>query len=87
MDGEVEIRLRKLGPGQAATAERGSNALAGEPGGAAMGHVVARRGHMTLLPVGAAYQFHAEHAAVILLQTQEGPDTVYRWAEIIQTTP
>jgi len=87
MDGEVEIRLQKLGAGQAATAARGSNALSGEPGGAAMGRVIARRGHMTLLPVGAAYQFHAAKAAVILLQTQEGPDTVYRWAEIIQTTP
>jgi len=87
MDGEVEIRLRKLGAAQAATVQRGSNAVVGEPGGAAMGHVVARRGHMTLLPVGAAYQFHAERPAVILLQTQEGPDTIYRWAEIIQTTP
>jgi hypothetical protein len=52
-----------------------------------MGRVVARRGHMTLLPVGAAYQFHADAPAVILLQTQEGPDTIYRWAEIIQTVP
>ena len=40
---------------------------------------------MTLLPVGAAYQFHAELPSVILLQTQEGPDTVLRWADIIQT--
>jgi len=48
---------------------------------------IARRGHMTLLPVGAAYQFHADRPGVILLQTQEGPDTVYRWNEIIQTTP
>ena len=88
MDGEVEIRLRKLGPDDLGpTAERGSNALDGSPSGAEMGHVVARRGHMTLLPVGAAYQFHAAKPAVILLQTQEGPDTIYRWAEIIQTVP
>jgi hypothetical protein len=52
-----------------------------------MGTVVARRGHMTLLPVGAAYQFHAESPSVILLQTQDGPDTEYRWADIIQTVP
>jgi hypothetical protein len=52
-----------------------------------MGRVVARRGHMTLLPVGAAYQFHANRPAVILLQSQEGPDTIYRWADIIQTNP
>jgi hypothetical protein len=88
MDGEVEIRLRKLGADDLGpTAKRGSNALAGPPSGSAMGRVVAKRGHMTLLPVGAAYQFHAASPSVILLQTQEGPDTVYRWAEIIQTVP
>jgi hypothetical protein len=86
MDGEVEIRLQKLGADDLGpTAERGSNALDGAPSGPPMGHVVARRGHMTLLPVGAAYQFHAAKPSVILLQTQEGPDTIYRWAEIIQT--
>ena len=49
--------------------------------------VVARRGHMTLLPAGAAYRFHAEAPGVILMQTIEGPDTVFKWAEIVQTTP
>lgn len=88
MDGEVEIRLRKLGPDDLGpTAERGSNALDGSPSGPAMGRVVARRGHMTLLPVGAAYQFHSDSPSVILLQTQEGPDTVQKWGEIIQTVP
>ena len=86
MDGEVEIRLQMLGQDDiGATAQRGSNKLDGSPSGPAMGRVVAGRGHMTLLPVGAAYQFHAERPSVILLQTQEGPDTVYRWADIIQT--
>ena len=42
---------------------------------------------MTLLPAGAAYQFHAAHPGVILLQTLAGRDTVERWAEICQTTP
>lgn len=88
MDGEVEIRLRKLGPNDpGASAPRGSNRLDAEPTGPNMGRVVGRRGHMTLLPVGAAYQFHADGPSVILLQTQEGPDTVYKWAEIIQTVP
>jgi hypothetical protein len=88
MDGEIEIRLQKLGQDDLGpSSERGSNALAAAPSGPKMGHVVAKRGHMTLLPVGAAYQFHADAPAVILLQTQEGPDTVYRWAEIIQTVP
>jgi hypothetical protein len=86
MDGEIEIRLQKLGADDiGATAERGSSALQGAPSGQRMGRVVARRGHMTLLPVGAAYQFHADRPAVILLQTQDGPDTVHKWAEIIQT--
>jgi hypothetical protein len=88
MDGEVEIRLRKLGPDDAApTGERGSNVLSGEPSGPPMGRVIGRRGHMTLLPVGAAYQFHSEQPSVILLQTQDGADTLYRWADIIQTVP
>jgi hypothetical protein len=88
MDGQVEIRLQKLGPDDAgATAARGSNRLSGAPSGPAMGRVVARRGHMTLLPVGAAYQFHADAPAVILLQTQEGPDTIQKWHDIIQTLP
>ena len=52
-----------------------------------MGGVKARRGHMTLLPAGAAYQFHADRPGVILMQTIGGPDTVYKWAEICQTTP
>ena len=86
MDGEVEIRLRKLGADDiGATAERGSNALDGNPSGDPMGHVIARRGHMTLLPVGAAYQFHAERPGVIMMQTVAGEDTVYKWAEICQT--
>jgi hypothetical protein len=88
MDGEVEIRLTKLGaddPGPTST--RGSNALAAPPTGASMGRVIGRRGHMTLLPVGAGYQFFAASPAVILLQTQEGPDTIYRWHEIVQTQP
>jgi hypothetical protein len=85
MDGEVEIRLRKLGEGETAGVPRGSRRLDGEPGGPAMGRIVARRGHMTLLPVGAAYQFHAASPSVIMLQTQSGPDSVERWMEIIQT--
>jgi hypothetical protein len=88
MDGQVEIELRKLGPDDVGpTGERGSNTIAGEPSGPAMGTVIATRGHMTLLPVGAAYRFSATAPSVILLQTQDGPETIYRWAEIIQTVP
>ena len=62
-------------------------ALAGTPKGKKMGVVRARRGHMTLLPAGAAYQFHAARPGVILLQTLVGRDTIERWAEICQTAP
>jgi hypothetical protein len=88
MDGEVEIRLLKLDdPGVVAAGTTGSIAHARTPPGRRMGVVRARRGHMTLLPVGAAYQFHAAQPGVLLLQTLAGADTVERWAEICQTTP
>jgi hypothetical protein len=88
MDGEIEIRLLKLGdPGVVPAGTRGSVAIVGTPAGRMMGRVRARRGHMTLLPVGAAYQFHAAQPGVILLQTLAGADTVERWADICQTGP
>jgi len=88
MDGEVEIRLMKLdNAGVVPAGAKGSVALTGTPAGRKMGVVRARRGHMTLLPVGAAYQFHAGAPSVILLQTLAGGDTVERWGEICQTTP
>ena len=88
MDGEVEIHLLKLAdPGVVPAGTKGSVELAGTPAGKMMGTVRARRGHMTLLPVLAAYQFRADRPAVILLQTLAGRDTVERWAEICQTAP
>ena len=88
MDGEVEIRLLKLAePSVVPAGTKGSVALPGMPAGRKMGVVRARRGHMTLLPVGAAYQFHAAQPGVVLLQTLAGADTVERWADICQTTP
>ena len=87
MDGEVEIHLLKLAnPSMVPPGTRGSIALAGAPAGPKMGRVRARRGHMTLLPVGAAYQFRADRPSVILLQTLAGRDTIERWADICQTT-
>jgi len=88
MDGAVEIRLTKLDdPGVVPKGAKGSVAIVGTPAGRKMGVVRARRGHMTLLPVGAAYQFHAAQPGVVLLQTLAGADTVERWADICQTTP
>jgi len=88
MDGEVEIRLLKLDdPGVVPGGAAGSVAIEGTPKGKKMGTVRARRGHMTLLPVGSAYQFHAATTGVVLLQTLAGADTVERWADICQTAP
>jgi len=86
MDGEVEIRLLKPADASVVRADKeGSVALSGEPRGRRMGTITARRGHMSLLPAGAAYQFHAARPGVILLQTIAGDDTKFRWADICQT--
>lgn len=88
MDGEVEVRLVKLDdPNYVPIEQEGSIALRGEPQGRQMGTITARRGHMALLPKGAAYQFHSDRPGVILLQTIGGVDTVYKWGEICQTEP
>jgi len=86
MDGEVEVHLIK--PDRPLTAEDkvGSVKLDGQPAGQKMGWVTARRGHMALLPKGAAYQFRSAKPGVLLLQTIKGDHTVERWAEICQTS-
>ena len=82
VDGEVEVRLVKLDEPLAPEGKDGSIAVDGEPRGRKMGRVIARRGHMALLPAHAAYQFHSDAPGVILLQTIKGDDTVERWTEI-----
>ena len=82
VDGEVEVRLVKLDEPFAPEGKDGSIAVDGEPRGRKMGRVIARRGHMALLPAHAAYQFHADAPGVILLQTVKGDDTIERWLEI-----
>jgi hypothetical protein len=84
MDGEVEIRLVKLREKIVADDHEGTTMLEGKPDGRRMGEIVASRGHMALLPKGAAYQFHAAKPAVILLQTIKGDLTVERWNDICQ---
>lgn len=84
MDGEVEIRLVKLNKQLVAEEHEGTTMLEGNPDGKKMGYIVARRGHMALLPKGAAYQFHASKPGVILLQTIAGDLTVERWRDICQ---
>jgi hypothetical protein len=85
MDGSVVIELLDPDDALVDPDASGSIGLDGEPAGTPMGRVVASRGHMALLPAGKAYRFVAERPAAILLQTIEGPDTVYRWAAICQT--
>jgi len=82
LDGEVEVRLVRLDAPATEPGKKGSVAIDGEPSGTPMGRIVARRGHMVLLPATAAYRFHADEPGVILLQTILGDDTVERWAEI-----
>lgn len=84
MDGEVEIRLIKPDSPIVAEAHEGTTALEGHPRGRKMGTIVARRGHMALLPKGSAYQFHAARRGVILLQTIKGDLTIERWKDICQ---
>lgn len=83
MDGAVDVRLRQLEPAaRVPEGTRGTTLVAGEPSGPVMGRVRARRGHLSLLPVGAAYQFHAPEPGVLLIQTLIGAQTIERWAEI-----
>ena len=82
MDGEVAVELVKLDEPLVPPDKAGSVRLDGEPAGPRMGHIVARRGHMVLLPSNTAYRFRAPTPSVILLQTLHGDDTLERWAEI-----
>ena len=82
MDGEVEVHLIKPDQPPVPETKEGAVTLSGEPKGKKMGWIKARRGHMALLPKGAAYQFHANKPGVILLQTIEGEPSVQKWADI-----
>ncbi len=84
LDGEVEFAFRTL-EGQPDLPASGSVSVGEEATETAMGRVVARRGHLTLLPAGRAYRYGSSRPAVLLIQTVEGVDTQFRWAEICQT--
>jgi hypothetical protein len=85
MDGEVEVRLIKPDQPLVPETKEGTVKLAAEPRGRSMGWIKASRGHMALLPKGAAYQFRAITPGVMLLQTITGDCTVEKWADICQT--
>ena len=86
MDGTVEVHLVK--PSNPALIEQdssGAHLLKDMPDGKKMGRIVLGRGHMALLPAGAAYRFHADQPSVLTIQTIQGPATVERWADICIT--
>lgn len=86
MEGSVETRF--IEPADSALAPpagtEGACRLGAQPPGAAMGYVRASRGHMILLPAGAAYRFAASGRGVLLIQTIKGEVSVEKWAEICQ---
>ena len=86
MDGEIEVHLVKLADpdGVVNPESEGAHRLNGDPEGQKMGRIVLRRGHMALLPVGAAYRFSAQKPCTAMIQSIDGPETLHRWAEICQ---
>jgi hypothetical protein len=86
MDGDIVVNYVKPDAPVVKPGQEGSVRLDGEPRGRSMGWVRVRRGHMALLPKGAAYQFRVDGSpGVLLLQTIKGDDTIERWAQICQT--
>lgn len=86
MDGDIEIHLIKPFQPVVPAGKEGAIRLNAEPKGKNMGWMKVKRGHMALLPKGAAYQFRNQgEPGVMLLQTIKGDLTVEKWGEICQT--
>jgi hypothetical protein len=88
MDGGAEVHLIKLDdPDAYVDAESEGAHVIDEtmPEGRKMGRIKLGRGHMALLPVGAAYRLvNAGAPGVVIFQSILGPVSVERWAEICQ---
>jgi hypothetical protein len=84
MDGEVEIRLFKPNAPTPAEGREGTQPLSELPPAKKMGTIRARRGHLSLLPRGSAYQFHAARPSALIQQTLQGPLSQERWSDICQ---
>ena len=86
MENPVTVELLKLADPDAAVdpESEGGHKLAGTPAGQKMGTIKLGRGHMALLPVGAAYRFVADSPATVMIQTIDGPETVHKWTEFCQ---
>jgi quercetin dioxygenase-like cupin family protein len=86
MDGQTEVELEKLAePARAIKDRDGAHRLDALPPARRMGRIVLGRGHMALLPKHSAYRFRARTPGALIVQTIEGPETIFRWAEICQT--
>ena len=86
MDGEIEVHYVKPEQQLVQEGKEGTVKLSGDPKGTKMGWVKVKRGHMALLPKGAAYQFRNNgKPGVLLVQTILGENTVEKWAQICQT--
>ncbi|PXX62287.1 hypothetical protein DFR70_107154 [Nocardia tenerifensis] len=86
MDGEIKVVFVQLdAAARPAPDHLGAVHLRTDPAGPRMGMVRARRGHLVLLPAGAAYRISADPVALVLLQTTAGELTRERWSEICQT--
>jgi hypothetical protein len=83
MDGEIEFNFVELDEAHTVPADKlGAVQLPAGAGGTRMGRILARRGHLVLLPVGAAYQLCSAQPSVTILQTVAGELTQERWADI-----
>ena len=85
MDGELDVELHKLNEPANGIERDGAHRLDALPPSRRMGRIVLGRGHMALLPKHSAYRFRAAVAGALLVQTIEGPETIFRWNEICQT--
>ena len=85
MDGDIEVQLVKLAEAAPNGGGDGATQLKGEAEGQKMGRIKAGKGHMAMLPAGAAYRFQSEKPAVVMIQTIQGELTLERWNEICQT--
>jgi len=84
MEGAFEVHFVKPADDGVVPPEEteGAVRLATQPEGAKMGHVAASRGHLTLLPAGAAYQLRSPQAGVALYQSVLGEESIEKWADI-----
>ncbi|AMR82062.1 hypothetical protein [Cupriavidus nantongensis] len=78
LDGEVRVDFVALDQSLAQV----DGAVLTEPAGRAMGYVVLRQGHQSLLPAGCAYRFGTVEACTLILQGKLGALSVQKWAEI-----